>query len=76
MMQTMISKNLPQIKGTALYLEAGVDLALGSNANQVAFFHHGSQCSDQVIQARENMAQQAFPNSFFARQGQSIQLGH
>jgi len=55
--------------------QAGVELALGSNAHQVAFFHHGSQCSDQLIQAREKMAKQAFPASFFARQGQSIQLG-
>jgi ribonuclease BN (tRNA processing enzyme) len=54
--------------------QAGVELALGSNAHQVAFFHHGSQCSDQQIQAREAMAKQAFPASFFAQQGQSIQL--
>ena len=56
--------------------QAGVELALGSNAHQLAFFHHGPQCSDQLIQTRENMAKQVFPASFFARQGQSVQLGY
>ena len=55
--------------------EAGVELAIGSNAHQVAFFHHGTQSSDQLIQSREDLAKQAFPCSFFARQGQSVQLG-
>jgi ribonuclease BN (tRNA processing enzyme) len=54
--------------------QAGVELAVGSNAQQVAFFHHGPQCSDDLIQTRETMAKQVFPASFFARQGQSIQL--
>lgn len=55
--------------------QAGVELALGSNAQQVAFFHHGPQCSDQLIQSREDMAKLVFPASFFAQQGQTIQLG-
>jgi ribonuclease BN (tRNA processing enzyme) len=54
--------------------QAGVELALGSNAQQVAFFHHGSRCSDDLIQKRETIAKKAFPASFFARQGQSIVL--
>jgi phosphoribosyl 1,2-cyclic phosphodiesterase len=54
--------------------QAGVELALGSNAQQVAFFHHGQRCSDDLIHAREAIAKQAFPASFFARQGQSVQL--
>lgn len=54
--------------------QAGVQLATGAKVQQLALVHHGIDCSDDTLKHREQQAKVLFGNSFFARQGQTLEL--
>jgi phosphoribosyl 1,2-cyclic phosphodiesterase len=55
--------------------EEAVNLAQNAQVNQLALYHHDPLHTDEVVDQVEQKAQEIFPHTFAARQGQRIILG-
>lgn len=51
-----------------------VQLAIEANVQQLFLFHHDPEMTDDQLNERQFMAQQIFPQTFVAREGQKIPL--
>jgi ribonuclease BN (tRNA processing enzyme) len=51
-----------------------VQLAQGAHVKQLFLFHHDPAATDEVLNERQFLAQQIFPQTFVAREGLKIPL--